>query len=66
MTKSDHQRAKYKKKNKYFAKKKTSKEDTFILDDTSEINSSSISKADNYPEEYEKTSIAYNSYSSDD
>ena len=56
---SAHQRTKYKKLNKDFAKKKTSKEETIILDDTLERNSSSISEADNSPDEYEKTSIAY-------
>ena len=51
--------------NKYFAKKKTFKEETVILYDTSDRNSSSISEADNSPDEYEKTSIAYDSESSD-
>ena len=59
-----HQRAKYLKYNnpdKAFAKKKTRKEDTFILDDTSDRSSLSISGAHNSRDEYKKTSIAYNS-----
>ena len=66
---ASHQRAnylKYKKLNKAFAKKKTPKEDTFILDETSDCNSSSSNEADNSPEEDEKTSIAYDSDSTDD
>ena len=39
------------------------KEETVILDDTSDSKSSSISEADNYPDEDEKISIAYNSES---
>ena len=59
----DQQRAmylKYKQLNKAFAKKKTPKEETIILDDTLDRNSSSSSEADNCSDEYEKTSIAYN------
>ena len=44
---ASHQRAKhlkYKKLNKYFAKKKTPKEETVIIDDTLDINSSSSSE----------------------
>ena len=51
---SAHQRAKYlkyKKLNKAFSKKKTPKEDTVNLDDTSDSNSSSSSEADNSPDE---------------
>ena len=40
---SAHQKSKYEKLNKYFAKKKTYKEETAILDYTSDSNSSSIS-----------------------
>ena len=66
MPKTAHQRSKYKKLNKAFANNKTFKEETVILYDTSESNFSSRSKIDNPPEEYEKTSIAYNSDSADD
>ena len=61
-----HQRSKYKNLNKSFAKKKTPKEETVVLDDTLDINSSSRSEADNSPSEDEKTLIAYDSESSDD
>ena len=64
-----HQRAKYlnyKKLNKYFAKTKTRKEETFIIDNTSDSNSSSSIEARNYCDEYEKTSIAYDSMSGND
>ena len=66
---ADHQRAKYlkyKKLNKAFAKKKTRKEETFILYDTSDRDSSSSSEAHNSHDEDEKTSIVYNSESADD
>ena len=59
-----HHRAKYlkyKKLNKAFAKKKTRKEDTFILNDTSGSNSSSSSEAQNSRDENEEASIAYGS-----
>ena len=46
--------------------KNTSKEYTVILYDTSYINSSSVSEADNSSDKYEKTSIAYDSDSDDD
>ena len=65
MTKADHQRAKYKNLNKSLSNKKTSKEETFIIDGTLYSNSSSSSEADDSPDEYEKTSIAYNSESGD-
>ena len=61
-----HQRAKYKNLNKSLSKKKTPKEYTVILDDTSDRNSLSRSEADNFPDEDEKTSIAYDSVSTDD
>ena len=64
-----HQRAKYLKyKNisKAFTKKKTQKEETVVLDDTSDSDSSSSSEAVNFPDEDENTSIAYNSESADD
>ena len=64
-----HQRAKYlkyKKLNKYFAKTKTHKEETFIIDYTSDSNSSSSSEAHNSCGEYEKTPIAYDSMSGND
>ena len=57
---SSHQRSnylKYKKLKKKFSKKKT----RVILDDPSESDSSSSSEGDNYPDEGEKHSIAYNS-----
>ena len=60
-----HQRAKYlkyKKLNKYFAKKKT----RVILYDTSDRDSSSSSEAHNSRDEDEKTSIAYDSESGND
>ena len=59
-----HQRAKYikyKNLNKLFAKKKTRKEETFILDDTSNGNSTSSSEAYNYHDEDQKSSITYDS-----
>ena len=63
-----HQRAKYlkyKNPNKAFTKKKTPKEDTVIIDDTSDSESSSSIEADNPPDEYNKTSIVYDSDSAD-
>ena len=60
---TSHKRSKYlkyKKLNKDFYKKKNN----VILDDPLESNSSSISEADNSPDEGEKTSIAYESESS--
>ena len=63
-----HQRAKYlkyKKLNKAFAKKNTPKEETVVLDDTSDSDPSSISEDDNSTYEYDKTYIAYDSESSD-
>ena len=66
---SVHQRAKYiiyKKLNKVFAKKKTPKEDTVILYDTSYSDSSSSIETENSPDEDDKTSIAYDSESADD
>ena len=59
-----HQRAKYlkyKKLNKALAKKKTRKEDTVIIDDTSDSDSCSSSEAHNSRDKEEKTSIAYDS-----
>ena len=67
---ASHQRVKYlkyKKLNKAFAKKKTRKEETFILDDNSDSNSSSSSEAQNSRDEYEEASIAYDSdFANDD
>ena len=60
--KAAHQRAKYlnyKKLNKAFTKKKTHKEDTVILDETSDRNSSSSSKAHNYRDKDKEASINY-------
>ena len=57
-----HQRAKYLKyKNisKDFTKKKTQKEETVVLDDTSDSNSSSISEDENSPDKDEKISTSY-------
>ena len=62
---SSHQKSKYEKLNKAFAKKKTSKEETVILDDTSDSDSLSSSDSDNSPDEDEKTSFAYDSDSAD-
>ena len=59
---ASHQRAKYlkyKKLNKAFSKKKT----RVILDEPSEIDSSSSSEDDNSPDEGEKKSITYDSES---
>ena len=56
-----HQRAKYlkyKKLNKNFAKKKTPNEETIILYDNSDSDSSSSNEAYNSLDEYEKASIA--------
>ena len=64
-----NQRSKYlncKKLNKYFAKKKTPKEDTVIIDDTLDSDSSSSSEDDNFPDEYFKTFITYDPYYADD
>ena len=61
-----HQRAKYlkyKNLNKYFAKKKTRKEETAILDNTSDSDSLSIIEAFNSRDKDKKASIAYNSES---
>ena len=66
MTKAAQQRAQNKKLNKSFAKKKTSKEETVIQDDTLDSNYSSRSEDDNPLEEDNKTSIAYDSYYADD
>ena len=52
---------KYKELNKAFAKKKTPKEEIAIIDDTLDIDSSSSSKAYNYYDEDEKSSITYDS-----
>ena len=46
-TKAAHQSAKYNNRNKAFTKKKTTKEKTVVLYDTSDSNPSSISGADN-------------------
>ena len=62
--KAAHQRAKYlkyKKLNKAFAKKKTRKEETVILDDTLDIDSSSIIEDQNSRDEDEEASITYDS-----
>ena len=59
-----HQRAKslkYKKINKAFAKKETPKEETIIIYETSNRDSSSSSEAYNSRDEDEKASIAYDS-----
>ena len=47
--------------NKAFTKKKISKEETVVLDDTLDRYSSYISESDNPLDEYGKTSISYNS-----
>ena len=56
---------KYKKLNKAFARKKTPKENTVIVDDNSDRKSSSKSENDNSHDEDEKTSINYDSESAD-
>ena len=64
-----HQRAKYlkyKKLNKAFSNKKNPKEETVIIYDTLDSDSSSSSEAYNYHNEDEKSSIAYNSGCADD
>ena len=64
-----HQRSKYikyKKLNRAFSEKKNPKEETVIIYDTLDSEYSSSSKDENYPDDYEKTSISYNSESSDD
>ena len=61
---ASHKRSKYlkyKKLNKAFAKNKTLKEETVILDNTSDSDSSSSSEAYNLCDEYKKSSIAYDS-----
>ena len=63
---ADHQKSKNKKLNKAFSKKKTSKEENVILDDTLDSNYSSISEDENSTYEGEKTSIPYNSDPSED
>ena len=60
------QKSKYEKLNKDFTKKKTTKEDTVVLYESLDRNSSLRSESDNSPGEYEKTSIAYDSDSADD
>ena len=52
--KTAHQKSKYENLNKSFPKKNTSKEDTVILDDNLDSNSSSIREAENLPDEDEK------------
>ena len=61
-----HQKSKYEKLNKDFTKKKNSKEGTVVLDDTLDSISSSRSESENSPDEYGKTSIAYDSDSTGD
>ena len=60
-----HQRAKYlkyKNLNKAFSNKNTPREETFILEDTSDNDSSSRSEAYNSRDENEKASITYEDY----
>ena len=57
--KAFHQKSKYKKINKYFTKENSSKEETVILYDTSDSDSSSSIEYKNSPDEAEKPSIAY-------
>ena len=61
-----HQNSKYQNLNKAFTKGNISREEIIILDDTPDRNSSLISEPHNSPDEYEKTSIAYDSDSTDD
>ena len=66
---SSHQRAeylKYKKLKQSFAKKKTFKEDTVILYDNSDRNSSSRSEDHNSRDKDNKTSISYDSETGND
>ena len=60
-----HQNSKYENLNKAFTKKKTSKEEMVVLYDASDSDSSSSGESDNSPDEYEKTSIAYDSDSAE-
>ena len=66
---ASHQRAKYlkyKKLNKSFTKKNTRKEETVIIDDTSDSNLYSSSEAQNSCDEDEEAFIAYDSESAND
>ena len=61
-----HQRdkyLKYKKLNKAFAKKRTRKENTVVLDDTSDRDLSSSSEEENSPDEGGENSMTYDSES---
>ena len=55
---SAHQKSKYEKLNKAFTKKKTSKEETVILDISSDSDFSSSSESDNSPNETGEKDIA--------
>ena len=59
-----HQTVKYDNLNKSFTKRNTSKEDTFNIADSSDINSSSSSDSNSSSPETGKLSITYDSYSS--
>ena len=61
-----HQKSKYEKLNKDFTKRKTSKEDTVILDDSQDSKSSSRSESNHSSPETDKTSLTYDSDSADD
>ena len=61
-----HQKSKYEKLNKYFTKRKTSKEESVVLDNSSYRDSSSIYEYENYYNEAGKISINYDSDSADD
>ena len=60
-----HQKSKYEKLNKSFTNMKNSKEETIYLADSPDSESSSISESNNYSPKIRKTSIAYDSNSSD-
>ena len=60
-----HQKSKYEKLNKDFTKRKTSKEETVVIDDSSGSDSSSISESNHSSNETGKISIAYDSDSAE-
>ena len=63
-----HQKSKYENLNTAYTNKKTSKEDTLNIADSSDSNFSSRSESNNYSTKYgkKKTLITYNSGSTDD
>ena len=57
-----HQKSKYRNLNKTFTKRKTSKEETVVIADSLDGDSSSRSESNNSSNETGKNSIAYDSY----